>query len=109
MLDEDSTVMLGDFCEEVLRHPYFTTIADEFEKSACHDLLGTTLKDSGMRENIWAEFQGGRAFMQFMASFVAQRNKINEQRAMQEAEDNGAIFEDGNEALSDEDIFNDPF
>jgi hypothetical protein len=99
MLDEDSTVALGDFCEEVLRHPYFQTISHEFEQAACRDLLATPLNASEAREAIWAEFQGGLAFTQFMVSFVEQRNKIVEARELQHQQDTGQ--------LTDEEIFGD--
>ena len=101
MLDEDSTVALGDFCEEVLRHPYFDAISKEFEHTACRDLLSTGAKAAEQREAIWAEFQGGLAFIQFMASYVEQKNKLLKARELQHAEDIG------DNDLTDEDIFGD--
>lgn len=81
--------MMGDFCEEVLRHPFYQTLLDEFERSCCQQLLATKKEDTAAREATWAEFNGARAFMTHMANFVDQAKKIREAREAQQMQDEG--------------------
>lgn len=83
MLDEDTTVELGDFCYEVLQHPHFNSVWQEFEKTACHDLLSTSAPDAKAREEVWNTYNGARQLLQYMTAFVEQRNEIIKQRSIE--------------------------
>lgn len=86
-MTEDEYEVVGVYVEEMLAHPWFNRAWQEFETSACHDLLSTKTGDVSERENIWSTFEGAKTFLTFLAGIVKAKNAILKQRSIQALED----------------------
>lgn len=87
MITEDLQVELGDFSWEVLQHPHFSTIVNLFETATCQQILATKPDHVKTREAIYATFQGAVAFIDFLKNQVREKDKILNDRAIREADD----------------------
>lgn len=84
MLDDDTKMELGCFCQEVLHHPLFSIITSQFETAMCQQILSTKPQEVKTRESIYQTFQGSIEFVEFMKSLVQEAGHIQTSRAIQD-------------------------
>jgi hypothetical protein len=102
-MTEEQTEAVGWFSEELMAHPHFQAIVDEFERSAAHDILNSIPPASAEREEIYYTYNGAKQFISFMRNLVEAKNKILKLRAIQDLDADGLSSEDAFEEPTDDD------
>lgn len=82
-MTDDETEVVGTFADELITHPYFLKIVDEFQRSAAQQILDTIPPAGSEREEIYYTYNGAKAFLTFMRNIVASKDKIVKTRAIQ--------------------------
>lgn len=107
-MTDDETEVVGTFADELITHPYFEKIVDEFQRSAAQQFLDTIPPAGSEREEIYYTYNGAKAFLTFMRNLIASKDKIQKTRAIQilaeeeqEAEEDALFDEEEELTFSD--------
>lgn len=76
MTDQD-IIRLGDYCEDLLKQDGFQALVEHFNKAAAVHFLETSPGDTARREEVYATYNGLKAFLETMNSFMAERDNLN--------------------------------
>lgn len=68
--------MVGQYCEGLLDHHVFRHLCREFESICAQRVLNTSATQSEAREEAYHTFRGAREFLDYMNSFITQKNDI---------------------------------
>jgi hypothetical protein len=100
MTDEQREAV-GWFSDEILTHPHFITIVEEFERTVAHEILNSFPPATSEREAIYWTYNGAKQFLDYMRTFVKFKNDISRQRAIQAQIDEEGL-DMAEDALEDE-------
>jgi hypothetical protein len=79
-MDEHDIEMVGEYCQSVLDHPLFRMLCNQFELSCVQRIQNTSPKQIEAREEAYHTFQSAREFLDFLNSFVEQKDAIARER-----------------------------
>lgn len=93
-MTEDELIVLGDYCEDLMKQENFGTIIGLFEKQTVQHFLNTAQHDKEARETVYASFNGVRDLMGLMTSIVEQKNAIIAKENQAPSDDTDALPQD---------------
>ncbi len=86
-MNDDEIILLGDYCESVLNHDFFTVVVQQFEQQCFVHWASTDPKNIKEREAIYLKRNALNDFLSHMKAFVLQRDETNKRNAALSAQD----------------------
>jgi hypothetical protein len=86
-LTDDDIIMLGTYCEGLLREELFNVLVKQFELNCFDHMMSSAAHETKKREGVFATYQGLKDFLGLMITVVAQKNKLTEEPSAKDAQE----------------------